>query len=89
MQGLSCHCGADISFFVQLRFKSEVILDISLADISRCSSVECLNGGSCVDGEEDSYWCRCPLGYSGTLCENGKRHGSQEESTDLNGVGFV
>ena len=34
----------------------------------------CKNGGTCVDDEEDSYYCLCPPGWRGTQCSlgNGK-----------------
>ena len=36
-------------------------------DINECASVPCKFGGTCIDGE-NSYTCRCELGYSGTNC---------------------
>ena len=36
--------------------------------ISECSSVYCLNGGTCLD-EQDGYKCDCPYEFFGKRCE--------------------
>ena len=38
-------------------------------DIGDCPVCSCDNGGDCIGGN-DSYYCNCPLGYTGLLCEN-------------------
>ncbi|KAI8515707.1 hypothetical protein Bbelb_065200, partial [Branchiostoma belcheri] len=39
------------------------------SDIDECSSFPCVNGGTCLDGD-NSYICTCPQGYVGENCEN-------------------
>jgi len=33
-----------------------------------CTTNPCTNGGTCIE-TDGTYNCRCPLGYSGTICE--------------------
>ena len=40
-------------------------------DVDDCDPNPCLNHGKCVDGV-DSYVCKCPKGFAGTNCEEGK-----------------
>ena len=40
------------------------------ADIGDCPACSCINGGLCVEGDTDSYYCDCPLGYTGASCES-------------------
>ena len=38
-----------------------------------CDAVPCKNGGTCELADNiDGYECKCPMGFSGTDCENGK-----------------
>jgi hypothetical protein len=41
------------------------------SDVDDCNPNPCLNHGKCVDGV-DSYFCKCPRGFAGTNCEEGK-----------------
>lgn len=34
-----------------------------------CSTVKCLNGGTCIPKKFDGFACSCPYGYEGLLCE--------------------
>ncbi|KAG7278340.1 hypothetical protein CRUP_024585 [Coryphaenoides rupestris] len=36
---------------------------------SACDSTPCLNGGQCVEGDEQGPICNCLPGYSGSFCE--------------------
>ena len=45
-----------------------------LTDINDCVNHTCLNGGSCVDGE-NNYTCRCVAGFKGHRCETSKISG--------------
>ena len=47
-----------------------MICFISSADIDDCINHTCNNGGSCEDGL-NSYYCNCPLGFTGNYCETG------------------
>lgn len=38
--------------------------DCAVEDVCLTQSLECLNGGECIDG-----FCECPDGFSGTSCE--------------------
>lgn len=38
-------------------------------DIGDCPACSCDNGGDCIEGN-GSYYCNCPLGYTGLLCES-------------------
>ena len=40
-------------------------------DIDECSTLPCMNGGTCTDGV-NAYSCACVAGYSGDTCEIGK-----------------
>ena len=40
------------------------------ADILECPSCKCRNGGNCVEDSNGLYFCDCPLGYTGPLCES-------------------
>ena len=35
-----------------------------------CSSNPCVNGGTC-NSAANGYWCDCPVGYTGTSCDQG------------------
>ena len=35
-----------------------------------CQSLPCMNGATCI-GLRDSFQCRCPIRFSGELCEEG------------------
>ena len=37
---------------------------------SKCSSNPCLNNGTCIENEWNSYKCTCPIMFNGTNCEN-------------------
>ena len=39
---------------------------------SGCGAGPCLNNGSCVPHNESAFYCLCPHGYNGTICQNGK-----------------
>ncbi|XP_019628225.1 PREDICTED: sushi, von Willebrand factor type A, EGF and pentraxin domain-containing protein 1-like [Branchiostoma belcheri] len=41
---------------------------LECVDIDDCQSNPCVNGATCVDGR-DAYTCKCPLGFTGALCE--------------------
>ena len=38
-----------------------------------CTVTTCANGGTCIDSGT-SFFCFCPSGYEGTLCESGMKH---------------
>ena len=42
----------------------------SCADVDRCTSSPCVNGGTCVS-QVDSYTCDCLPGYTGLTCQTG------------------
>ena len=42
-----------------------------LSDVNECSVNLCQNSGTCVN-TFGGYYCKCPLGWSGTHCEIGK-----------------
>ena len=44
----------------------------NVADIDECAVITCLNGGTCLDLVAN-FSCLCELGFTGTLCETGKR----------------
>ena len=44
---------------------------IFVAEINECDTTTCLNGGTCKD-EVNSFFCQCPTGFTGTLCEQSK-----------------
>ena len=63
--------------------------------VSPCTSINCLNGGTCIDNWVSSS-CNCTAGFSGSRCENqisasfisnvmGMRF---EETGDITQVGF-
>ncbi|XP_053314684.1 fibulin-7 isoform X2 [Spea bombifrons] len=39
-------------------------------DISQCGSHPCLNGGTCVEGNNHQYKCNCPQEYTGSNCQH-------------------
>ena len=39
------------------------------SEYNECLSCPCQHGGTCVD-KLDKFDCRCPPGYTGTLCEH-------------------
>ena len=41
-------------------------------DIDDCVSNDCANGATCVD-DTNQYSCTCAKGFTGKLCESGKR----------------
>ena len=41
------------------------------SDTSVCDSQPCLNGGSCID-LDDEYSCNCTTGFTGISCQDGK-----------------
>ena len=41
----------------------------TITDINDCTSVSCLNGGTCEDGI-NSFTCQCAEGFDGPNCEN-------------------
>ncbi len=42
-----------------------------IPDIDECLPDPCLNGGTCIDGD-NSYICSCLPGYDGVNCSNSK-----------------
>lgn len=42
-------------------------------NIDECANSPCRNGGECVD-LIGNFKCICPVGYSGSLCEEAKDH---------------
>ena len=40
------------------------------ADILECPTCNCRNGGYCIEDHTGSYYCDCPLEFTGQLCEN-------------------
>ena len=46
------------------------VCDKLLADIDKCGSSPCQNGGSCTD-LVNSYSCACATGYTGAECQTG------------------
>lgn len=46
-------------------------LSTSVAEINKCLSQPCLNGGTCRD-HVGSYQCKCSDGFSGNQCQTGK-----------------
>ena len=40
------------------------------ADILECPTCNCRNGGYCIEDHSGSYYCDCPLEFTGLICEN-------------------
>ena len=51
--------------------------DIELNDPDDCIGHQCVNGGTCVDGDF-SYSCDCPDNYSGDFCTGKRMYGTQQ-----------
>lgn len=34
-----------------------------------CDSGQCLNGGTCLMGQDNDIFCICPEGFTGSVCE--------------------
>ena len=43
-----------------------------ISDINDCTSNPCRNGGTCIDGINNSYACTCLPGWTGLTCETSK-----------------
>ena len=52
-----------------LELVSKLVVHSSIND---CSSDSCQNGGTCTD-MVDGFSCTCVSGYTGTICQTGKR----------------
>ena len=46
-----------------------IVFIISQIDINACWSRPCLNGGTCVDKDDDDFACSCRGGYTGLRCD--------------------
>ena len=51
--------------------------DIELTDPDDCIGHQCVNGGTCADGDF-SYSCDCPDNYSGDFCTGKRMYGTQQ-----------
>lgn len=54
----------NIAFTAILTLGAFTAITYTACTKDECKGVECINGGSCVDGT-----CACPTGYEGTNCE--------------------
>ena len=66
-------CGKEC---MPLKVKLEMISSSIDHYLPSDESCQCQNGGACVREGYGSTRCECPPGYSGVLCETGKRSGS-------------
>ena len=48
-----------------------LLTNVSNIDLSTCNSNPCLNGATCYQGMDASYFCLCPEDYVGEMCETG------------------
>ncbi|XP_050730772.1 protein crumbs-like isoform X2 [Eriocheir sinensis] len=68
-------CRNEIAHFVCLCPPDFIGVDCSELKVKNCSTVMCLNGGTCNDvmnpdtGVADDYECSCAFGYTGDNCE--------------------
>ena len=49
-----------------------IYLHLFMSELVECASDPCMNGANCTD-EIDGYTCQCANGYTGELCEFGKK----------------
>ena len=52
---------------------AEELHTLSTSDIDDCFNATCEQGATCVDGISN-FTCSCQAGYTGTLCQTGKRN---------------
>ena len=57
-------------------------------DIDDCSSLPCLNGGTCVD-QVNRYMCECTLSFSGVYCEIGAYSHMVDSTEEILSFTFV
>ena len=57
-------------------YKLSFLMVRRVTEIDDCISILCQNGGKCTDGVL-SYQCDCPDGFTGTICETGRKHEQQ------------
>lgn len=79
MKILSVELGIDQSFHGCIReLRTQASGDQSVplinaavggVNVEECPACSCDNGGDCIE-RDDSYYCDCPLGYTGLFCEN-------------------
>ena len=60
-------------------YKLSFLMVRCVTEIDDCLSIPCQNGGKCTDGVL-SYQCNCPDGFTGTICETGRKHEHQMQS---------
>ena len=69
--GLFCETGNPSLCFISFSFlRTDIGIGCGL-DIGECTSVPCLNNGTCVD-EINRFTCICERGFSGNVCETRK-----------------
>jgi hypothetical protein len=65
-------------YFIFIKTKNNYLRAIVYAgsvcewDISVCNETgteRCLNGGACVEGPGERFWCICAPGWGGAICE--------------------